>query len=203
MSAARAELDVRVTPAMLAIVDPNSVVAAARYRKLVTDLSRSLEWHGCRDAEGVAGESVYRALKKLSEGADTAKSGLRAFIFGIAKLVLKEGWKVDRRERQLEPEIWERRPSTLRDHERTEAELMLRQVQRLVSQEQWQMLFRYCTERDHTAQSRELDVTPGYLRVMIHRIRDELRAKALPERERDAPRRPARKRPRRRPATTK
>ena len=201
MSDQPGEIDERVTAAMLAIVDPDPVVAVVRFRKLLDDLCRWLEWKGCREPDEVAAESIFRSLKRLDEGVDTAASGLRAYVFGVAGRVLQEGWRADSRARQLEPDDWERYGSSSRDHARAEALLMLQQSQRLVTKEQWDLLVRYSTEDDHTAQCRELGMTPGRLRVEVHRIRKELKAKALPGRERGAPRRFLRRRRRRGPAT--
>jgi DNA-directed RNA polymerase specialized sigma24 family protein len=184
--------------AMLELIDPDPAVAESLLRKLLLDVTRWLEWQRCRDPEGVAAESVHRALKKLTEGATLGDAGFRGYAFGIAKRVLMEWKKRDGRERQLEPDVWELVASTVRDDQRAEARLMLQQALQLLGEEKRQLLIRYCTEDDHTAQCRELNVTPVYLRVMVHRIHEELKVKALPERERDVPR----KRPRPGPAPT-
>ena len=182
MTAQTREPDMDPTPDLLALLDPDPVVAEACFRKLIADLQRSLEWAGCHDPEGVAGESVYRALKKLAKGADTSQSGLRGYVFGIARRVAMEHRRTERREQQAEPGGLDRRPSGYREQDGVEAGLMLEEIRRLLGEEKSGRLLRYCTEEDHTAQCRELNVTPGYLRVMIHRMREELKALALPER---------------------
>lgn len=178
------EPDMGLTPDLLALLDPDPVVAEERFRKLIADLQRWLEWSGCHDPEGVAGESVYRALKRLAGGVDTSQSGLRGYIFGIAKLVAKERQKAESREQQAGPGVLDRRESGYREQEGVEAGLMLEDIQRLLGKEKSQILLTYCSEKEHTAQCRELNVTPGYLRVMVHRLREEARALALPARAR-------------------
>lgn len=172
-----------VTPDLLAILHPDPVVAEQQYRRLLSDLTRAMEWRGCHDPEGVAAEAVYRGLKKAAAGVDLSQAGLRGFVFGIAKLVAKEGWKRDTRAQQLAPETWEQMASRRRDHEAAEAQLTLASIQRVLPEQEWQMLLRYSTETDHEDLCRELGVEPGYLRVKIHRLRKQLRplaAGALP-----------------------
>jgi DNA-directed RNA polymerase specialized sigma24 family protein len=178
----RDDAEGRLTPDLLRLFDPDPVVAEGRLRKLLSDLRRWLEWRACPDPEGVAAESVYRAVRKIAAGAETGKSGLRGFVFGIAKFVLKEGWKAGRREQQMEPADWAAYESGNREQQQIEAGLMLRDIQRLLAREEWEMLLRYYTETDHVAQSQELGVTPGHLRVMIHRVRERLKDKLQVER---------------------
>ena len=168
-----------ITPELMKAIHPDPVAAEAYIRELLADLGRWLEWRGCHDPDGVAGEALYRALRKVAAGADISQSGLRAFVFGIAKYVAKESRRVTAREQQLEPPAWHAQPSRHRERERIEATLMLQDIQRLLGPEDWQTLFRYCTEKDYTAQCREMGVEPGYLRVIIHRIREQLKAKIL------------------------
>jgi len=189
MTGQTGEPDMGVTPDLLALLDPDPVIAEERFRKLIADLQRSLEWSGCHDPDGVAGESVYRALKRLAEGVDTRQSGLRGYVFGIAKLVAKERQKTESREQQAGSGVLDRRESGYREQEGIEAGLMLEDIQRLLGKEKSQILLTYCSEKDHTAQCGQLNVTPGYLRVMVHRLREEARALALPAR---AGRRPER-----------
>lgn len=168
-----------ITAELMKAINPDPVAAEAFMRKLMGDLPRWLEWRGCHDPDGVAGEALYRALRKVAAGADISQSGLRAFVFGIAKKVMQESWKDLPRAQQLEPAVWNAQPSGHREQQRLEAKLMLQDIQRLLSPEDWRTMFRYCTEKDHTEQCREMGVSPGYLRVIIHRIRGQLKAKTL------------------------
>jgi len=170
----------------LATPDAEPGQADQSYRELLDDLTRFLEWLGCIDPAEVAAESVFRGLKRMAAGVDTSDSGPRAYIWGIAKRVAHEGWKRQGRERQVDQEAWDRRPSTSRDQEGTEAAMMLEDIERLLSPSDRDILFRYCTETDHAAHCLELGVAPGYLRVIVHRIREYLKTNALPERQRSS-----------------
>src|SRR5688572_4642117 len=90
----------------LAVLDSDSQAAAERYRALFRELTRFLEWLRCVEPEEAAAEAMYRGLKRLADGVDTSTSGVRAYLFGVAKNVAYEGWKNRRREQQLEPVDW-------------------------------------------------------------------------------------------------
>lgn len=179
MSEAPSDDEPRVTPELLALLDADPASAKRQFDELFQRLTRFLEWYRCPDPEGAAAEAIYRALKRVAEGADIAKTGFRGFAFGVAKLVARERARSARREQQLEPAAWDRRPSSQRDHERVDAMLMMEHVRRLLSPDEQQILLRYYSDDDHVAQARELGVSPGYLRVRVYRIREYLKRMLL------------------------
>jgi RNA polymerase sigma factor (sigma-70 family) len=160
---------------LLAILDSDPVVAEARFRELQRDLRRFLEWIGCVEPEEGAQEALVRGLRRLAGGVDTTKAGPRAFFFGIAKNIAYEGWKSRRREQQLDPDIGHRAPATSRGHQQVEARLTLQSVLRRLNAREREIILRYCRETNHDAHCRELDVTPGNLRIIVHRIREKIR----------------------------
>lgn len=165
-------------------IGSDPVVAGQKIQKLLKELERSLEMHGCQDPEDVAGEALYRALRKLDRVTDVSTSGFRAYVFGFAKNVMKEGWKQGPRSQQLDEIGWQAQLSRVDETAQIEARSMLREIRRLLTPEKFEVLFRYSTEDNHEAHAKELGKNVPHLRVMVHRIREELREKALPERDR-------------------
>lgn len=164
-----------VTADMLALLDPDPAVAEQRYQRLLTDLTSTAERRGSRYPEDDAAEALYRGLQKASQ-VNPRDKGFRKFVFGILRNVMKEGWRYDEREppqdlTTLPPPIANRR-----EFEQAEASLILRQLRHLLTQEQWELLERNQREDDHRAHCQELGVTPGYLRLMVHRLMKKLRA---------------------------
>jgi hypothetical protein len=164
-----------ITPELLAAIDPDPAVAEERLEKLRSHL----EWwfekrRRCIDPQGAAGEAILRALRQVQNGASIGPAGFRGYTFGVAKYVEKECQRNERRLTQLEPEAWSAVSSSSRDYERVEQRVLLEQVRKLLSKEEFAKLSRYYTEDDHTQQSRALGVTPAYLRLMVHRIRKKL-----------------------------
>ncbi len=150
------------------------------HQGLLRDLVRSLSRRGVADPEDVASEAVYRALRKVADGADTRQAGLRGYSFGIAKLVAKERARAARRSQQLDVQEWRQVESGDRDVERIEARLLLGQVRAALDARQWSILRAYASDPDHRRLCAALGITPGTLRVAIHRIRRTLKAELGP-----------------------
>ena len=107
-------------------------------------------------------------------------SGPRAYIFGVAKHVAAERKRRAQREVQLDPVDWSRRESNARDTHQVEARQYLEAARATLAPHKWRILIEYLRRSNHEALCKELNVTPGYLRVMVHRIRNELRANITP-----------------------
>jgi len=165
-------------PGILIALDQDPEVAADKFRRLFQALSRWLEWHGCSDPDGAAAESVFRAARQVDRIAGMTAGDLRAFLFGIAANVAKEWARRVARERQLEPEEWAGWASAVREEKRALDRLTVEEARRTVDPEEWILFERYALAGDHEELCRDLGVTPGHLRVMIHRIRARIR-KAL------------------------
>lgn len=166
-------------------IGSDPVVAGAQIQKLLKELARSLEMRGCQDPEDVASEALYRALKKLDQVTDISTSGFRAYVFGIGTRVMMEGWRRVRRFQPLEDTVLQAQPSPVDETAQIEARSTLREIRRRLTPEKFDLLRRYSTEDDHEALAEELGKSVPTLRVIVHRIREELRGKLLlPERDR-------------------
>ena len=142
------------------------------YGDLRTQLVRFFEWQRHLDPEEAAHETLARGFRRLAAGVDVAPGAVRSYFFGIARNLVKEGWR-PRREELLEPAAWDRTPSASRDHEQVEARLVLERCLRQLRAPERRLLIRYYTE-DRDALGREMGVTAGNLRVMVHRIRQKI-----------------------------
>ena len=131
------------------ITDPDLVRAEASSEDLRGQLRRFFEWHRSQDPEDLVQEVLYRALKRLSEGAQVYAADPRSYFFGIARNLLKEGWKSPRRrEEMLDPCEWDRRASSARDAEQVEANLAIGECLERLSQPDSQLIGRAsCRER--------------------------------------------------------
>src|SRR5262245_27830525 len=156
----------------LAILDADPVRAEAAYRELRMQLVRFLEWQKCHDPEDAAHEALARGFKRIAGGVDTSVSGARSYFFGIAKNLVREGWK-PRREEPLDPAVWEQTVSPARHLEQVEARLALTQYLGGLRRSERRLLVRYYTE-DRVALCQELGVSPASLRVTVHRIRRKI-----------------------------
>jgi len=161
------------TPAdLLTILDPDPVRAEVAYRELRRQLVRFLEWQRCLEPEEAAQEALARGFKRIAEGADTAAAGARGYFFGIAKNVVKEGWKL-RREEPVDPADLELAPSSARHLEQVEARLTLSEYLGRLRGSERRLIVRYYTD-DRVALCHEMGVTAAGLRVIVHRIRRKI-----------------------------
>ena len=161
-----------MTRDLLSILDADPVRAEAAYVELRRQLVRFLEWQNCHDPEEAAQEALARGFKRIAGGVDTSGAGARSYFFGIAKNLLKEGWKA-RREESLDPADLEQTQSPARHLEQVEARVSLMQCLRRLTRSERRLLVRYYTE-DRAALCRELGVSAGNLRVTVHRIRGKI-----------------------------
>jgi DNA-directed RNA polymerase specialized sigma24 family protein len=156
---------------LLSILDSDPRQAEARFDELRRQLVRFLEWQKCDEPEDAAREALARGLKRIAGGVDTSTAGARGYFFGIAKNLVKEGWR-SRKEALLDPADWERQASA-RQLEHVEARRTLSTYLRHLSRLERTLIVRYYTE-DRVALCRELGMTGGSLRVTVHRIRRKL-----------------------------
>jgi len=168
--------DSRIGRLELTVLDPDPCRAEEAYKLLRRELILYASWLGCHQARDVADEAIYRGLTRLANGVDTAQSTPRAYVRGVALKVAQEGWKREHRAPQLDPVAADLMPSPARDHAAVEARLLLRQTLKTLDRRDRRILLRYCTEDDRTKLYQELDVTPGNLRLIVHRIRKKLHA---------------------------
>lgn len=157
---------------LLVILDPDPARAELAYRDLRRELVRFLEWQKCAEPEEAAQEAFARGFKRITEGADTSTSGARSYFFGIAKNLVREGWR-SRKVELLDPADLERRPSSARHIEQVEARMALHAALRRLAASERRLLIRYYTE-DRVALCQELGLSAGGLRVMVHRIRRKI-----------------------------
>ena len=162
----------RTPPDLLVILDPDPARAELAYRDLRRELIRFLEWQKCAEPEEAAQEALARGFKRIVEGADTSTSGPRSYFFGIAKNLVREGWR-SRRVELLDPADLERRPSSARHIEQVEARMALTEALGRLGASERRLIIRYYTE-DRVALCQELGLSAGGLRVMVHRIRRKI-----------------------------
>jgi DNA-directed RNA polymerase specialized sigma24 family protein len=182
-AAPRPERESAVRVALITLLNADPVGGEACYRQLERDLLRYLEWR-CREPEDAAQEVFLRGLRRFQEGVEIDEKNFRAYFFGIAKMLVREGWKPKhRREQQLEPDAWNERISAARETERTEARIEVEQYLSHLSAADADLLVRYC-QGERTTLEFEYRLTPENLRVRVFRLRAQLRS--LRERGGDA-----------------
>ena len=170
---------------LLAALDPDPERAGVEYRDLHHRLVKFFEWQCSRWPDEQADRVIDRVLRKIAQG-ETIEN-LRAYARGVAKMLLREGWKQTAREdtaraqllrvvRSAEADIV-RHPA---DHEeaRPEQHCMEKCLGSLTEKNRDIILSYYTDESGRIEGRRELAARLGAdlnaLRVRAHRIRTQL-----------------------------
>jgi DNA-directed RNA polymerase specialized sigma24 family protein len=160
---------------------PNEEAAGIEYRKLHERLSRFFEWNGVEDPGALADEAIDRLGRRaLEEAATESVRKPSAFALGIARLLLQE--EVRRQKRQIEAiRNWQ----TLRPASTSEDEAMdeaLEHCLKKMAQEGRRLLMEYYTyghkekARKRQRLTEELGITANSLRNRVFRARQDLEA---------------------------
>ncbi len=159
----------------LSLLDTDPVTAEQQYRELRRSLIRFLE-SKTPQPEEVADEAILRGLQRLAAGADVSKSSPRAYVFGVAKMVALERFRKESREPVMSPADQDLKPGADTGHSKVEMQLAIERALRDLSPEERATFRRYYSDDDHEALSRELGVSRNHLRLIVHRIKNVIRA---------------------------
>ncbi len=161
---------------LLAVLDPDPQRAAVLYHELRHKLIRFVSRNGCASPEDVAQEAMVRGFRRLLEGTEITAANRHSYFFGIARNLVKEGWR-GRGHESLDQAAWEKVPSADRTIEGVEARLTLARCLRGLAKHDRELLIRYHTgdAEDRRGLARENGITLDNLRVRIHRLSRHVR----------------------------
>jgi hypothetical protein len=96
-------LDRGAFDALLAALDPDRNVAAERYSALRERLSRFFAWNHAEDPDAQADEVLDRVTRRVSTSSsdDEAVRQPEKFAAGVARMLLREGWRAQKANMQM------------------------------------------------------------------------------------------------------
>jgi DNA-directed RNA polymerase specialized sigma24 family protein len=165
---------------LLALLDPDPVRAARRYREARGRLIDLFRWRRLGAAEDLADDTLHRVSARLAEG-EIIRGELGAYIAGVARRVALEA---GRRQKRTVPLTEERAPATVEiepptdDHEARDR-CATRCLDELPGGAR-DLIVRYHVGRGRTriAERRriadELGIPMNALRIRVHRMRGQL-----------------------------
>jgi RNA polymerase sigma-70 factor (ECF subfamily) len=159
----------------LSVLDPDPVKAERAYEELRRSLLRFLESRTTQPEE-VAQEALLRGLQQLAAGADISRSTPRGYVFGVAKNVALEWFRKETREPAMDPADQDLKAGADLGHAKVEMRLAIERALRDMSPVDRSTFLRYYTDDDHAALSHELGISRGHLRLLVHRMRNRIRA---------------------------
>lgn len=161
---------------LLAILDPDSQRAEAKYIALHQKLVRYFEWNRAAEPEDMAQEALKRGFVRLQEGQKITVDDPAAYFFGIAHNLVREGWSARKPEplpEQFEDQQTFPTQPSFRNLNPSEQAVFLTQCLRGLPGEEFEMLMAY-VEGNGEAWGKKAGLEPGALRLRIHRLRKRL-----------------------------
>jgi DNA-directed RNA polymerase specialized sigma24 family protein len=158
--------------ALLLRLEPHFPDTEKRYKQLRTKMLKFFVWRRSEDPEGLADETISRALYNISTGEEIYSDNPYSYIYGIARYVFMEYIRDKKKNEALTSTLTEQPTNTLQDWQDCRKECLQK-----LAPDKRKLLEQYYTEEE----SREdialaLDISLNALRLQIHRIKQELRA---------------------------
>lgn len=159
--------------------DPESQAAGEAYVALQEKLTRFFERRGARAPDELAFETLRRVALRLANGVELTTS-LNAFVFGFAKNILREFWRVAQDEElpAIDPEA--ERETPVEREERQVLERCLARCARIVGEEEYEQLLRFHAYdgarriAERKALALEQGKTVNAVRIQAHRLRKQM-----------------------------
>lgn len=164
---------------LLVSLAPDRNEAGEQFEVIRTKLVRFFEWRSVASPDEYADETLDRVARRIDEGQEV--NNLRGYIYGVARMVLKE--EIREREREFVPleEVWDKLP----EEEPAPAEPEAREVcfdrclDKLPPESRSLILDYYQEERRAKIELRQqlaerLRIPANALRIRAHRIRVNL-----------------------------
>ena len=153
--------------------DPNE--AGRRYLRLYQKLSGYFQFRGVADPTAAADETLDRAARRIAEGVEVPD--IDKFCLGIARFIIKEGWRCNNRESAAFLQFLEQQD---RD-DQTRAFSLMKNCFEQLAQYDRELLNSYCATPPGRARARyrlelaeQLKLTVTALRVRVTRLRKGL-----------------------------
>jgi DNA-directed RNA polymerase specialized sigma24 family protein len=162
----------------LRILDPDRERAGEQYETIRRKLVKYFQWRECPSPEDYADEVLRRMIGKIAQGEDIQNP--LTYCYGVARLVLLEGYKDRARERTAIDALSRPEPVSQPEAEPREALGCLDRCLRTLPSDNSQLILRYYEdERGAKIERRqrlaeELSIPLNALRIRALRIREKL-----------------------------
>lgn len=162
---------------LLEWLDPDRDRAAGKYLSIRQSLTKIFTWQGVADAEFLTDKTLDRVVSRGPELRNTYKGDPSIYIYGVAKMVLKEHWRTEVRQVGLTNSIPDNQTTDV-DEDRV-YDCLERCLAALSPSSRALILDYYSRDRSGKISSRKelaesLQIAPEQLRVQAFRIRSTL-----------------------------
>lgn len=166
------EKNEKVFEALLFRLEPDLPDTERRYAQLRLKMVKFFSWRRCEDPDGLADETLSRAIRNISLGEEIHADNPYSYIYGIAKYVFMEYLREKTRRRKLTEDLAEQAQSYSEDWE----DCRKLCLQKLPPEKLSLLKQYYKGEEDREVLANALNLSLNALRLQVHRIKQELRA---------------------------
>jgi DNA-directed RNA polymerase specialized sigma24 family protein len=161
----------QVFEALLVRLEPSYSEPEKRYKQLRLKMVKFFSWRRCEDPDGLADETIGRAVKNLSAGEEIRADNAYSYIYAIAKYVFIEYIREKKRREEIINDLPNHLQSSLEDSQDCRTECLQK-----LSGDKLKLLQQYYLgeeNRERLAQS--LNISLNALRLQVHRLKQDLR----------------------------
>jgi DNA-directed RNA polymerase specialized sigma24 family protein len=157
--------------ALLLRLEPNHSDPEKRYKQLRLKMVKFFAWHRCEDPDGLADETISRAVKTLSTGEEIRAEHPYAYVYAVARNVFMEYLREKKKREMVINDL----PDRLRNYSEGPPDCKISCLQKL-SQDKLSLLRQYYLEKETRERlARSLNMSLNALRLQVHRLKRELR----------------------------
>lgn len=157
---------------LLGVLDSDPERAKQKYAELFQKLTRYFEWNRQSDTEDLAQEVLRRGFARLQAGQKITAIDPAGYFFGIARNLLREGYRVRKFEELPEQFPAPNRP-LFRGMNANEQSVLLKQCMQKLSRADLELLVAYVDGEGDTW-AEKTGISGVTVRMRVHRIRKRL-----------------------------
>lgn len=157
--------------ALLLRLEPGYPDSENRYKQLRQKMVKFFAWKRCEDPDGLADETIGRAVKNISAGEEIRSDNPYSYIYAIAKYVFMEYL----REKKKREAISNNLPDHLKNSSAGTQDCRNECLQELSGDKKGLLKQYYMGEESREMLARTLNISLNALRLQVHRIKQELR----------------------------
>ena len=161
---------------LLSLLDSDPRRAEEKYWLLRRKLVNYFQWNNGPEPEDMADDTILRGVQRIAGGATIYVDDPNGYFFGIARNVLKEGWKRKKPESiEDEAALEEVKPvsNPILGLQSVETRVLLAECLAALPVQERNLIVRYFAEGPDALQN-ELQITANAMRIRVHRVKRKI-----------------------------
>ena len=157
--------------ALLLRLEPDYPDPHTRYKQFRLKMVKFFAWRRCEDPDGLADETIGRAIKNISAGEEIRADKPYSYIYAIAKHVFMEYIRDNKKRETIVNSL----SDNLQSHSANLQDCRAQCLQKLSSDKRKLLEQYYMGEETREKLAQMLDISLNALRLKVHRLKADLR----------------------------